>query len=201
MEFTLTPISKLNLSGLARLTALHCAVMHGLLTDLGRPVVRQYYTSAQTDASVLGLCALSPDGSMLGWAMGSPDPAALIARLHQPPVWFARQMGRLALTRPGVFLVLLRSIFSASPANRLLGGQVELTYIGVSPEVRGLGLGTTLLERFIAQARLAGYASVMLSVETDNASAVALYTNSGFRITQTFAEGPYNRHRMEYRLT
>ena len=201
MEFTLTPISKLDRAGLARLTALHCAVMHGLLTDLGRPVVRQYYASAQTDASVLGLCALSPDGSMLGWAMGSADPAALNARLRQPPMWFARQMGRLALTRPGVFLVLLRSVFYASPANRLLVGQVELTYIGVSPEARGLGLGRTLLERFIGQVRLAGYASVMLSVETDNASAIALYTNYGFRITQTVTEGPYSRHRMEYRLT
>jgi ribosomal protein S18 acetylase RimI-like enzyme len=58
-----------------------------------------------------------------------------------------------------------------------------------------------MLAAFIEAARSAGYNSVALSVETDNPSAVALYTKHGFQITQSFQEGRFLRHRMEYQLT
>jgi ribosomal protein S18 acetylase RimI-like enzyme len=107
-------------------------------------------------------------------------------------------MLRLVFTRPAVLWQLAQSVFSTSDENIIQPGQVELTYIGVAPEARGQGLGKTMLTAFVDAARSAGYKSVVLSVETDNPAAIALYTRFGFTITKTFSEGRYHRHRMEY---
>jgi ribosomal protein S18 acetylase RimI-like enzyme len=197
MTFTLTPLSQLDSPALARLAALHQPVMQPLLSDLGLPVVQRYYEICQRDKSVIGFCAVSSSAEMLGWAVGSPRPDEINAQLRQPLDWFAAQILRLAFTRPGVLVQLAQSVLSASDANILQPGQIELTYIGVAPSAQGQGLGKTLLAAFVDASHAAGYNSVVLSVETDNPAAVALYTKSGFKITKTFREGRFERHRME----
>jgi ribosomal protein S18 acetylase RimI-like enzyme len=196
-----TPLSTLDQPALTRLARLHCAVMHTLLAELGEPIVLRYYQVAQRDPSVLGLCIISPLDQPVAWAIGSPDPGALNARLRQPLPWFAGQILRLALTRPGALLELARSVLSANPANQLQPGQIELTYIGVAASAQGQGLGKSILAAFLQAARQAGHSAVALSVETDNPAALALYTRAGFRLTQTFSEGRFKRQRMEYPLT
>ncbi len=199
------PLSALPASRLPALADLHVATMPTLLSDLGQSVVLRYYQLAQADPSVIALCALAAPASqtgtvapLLAYAIGSPNPAALNARLRTPLTWFAGQMLRLVVTRPAVLIQLVQSVFSASDANLLRPGQVELTYIGVASTARGQGIGRSILAAFVAAARAKGYQSVQLSVETDNPSALALYTKFGFTITQTFTEGRYHRHRMEY---
>ncbi len=199
-------LSHLPASLLPALADLHCATMPTLLTDLGQPFVLRYYQLAQTDPSVIAFCLLSsaPESRItnyqlpIAYCLGSPNPSVLTARLRSPLPWFAGQMLRLALTRPRILLQLAQSVFSASAANSLQPGQIELTYIGVASQARGQGLGKSILTAFVDAARAAGYASVALSVETDNPSAIALYTKFGFTITQTFTEGRYHRYRMEY---
>jgi GNAT superfamily N-acetyltransferase len=215
------PLSQLPASLLPALAALHQATMPTLLSDLGNDFVLRYYQLAQKDRSVIALCLLSNNQSpitnhrspitnhealdtencILAYCIGSPDPAALNAKLRTPLPWFAVQMFKLAFTRPGVLLQLAQSVLTTSEANSLKSGQIELTYIGVAPEARGQGLGKTILAAFVEAARGAGYTSVALSVETDNPAAIALYTNFGFTIAQTFREGRYQRHRMEYLLS
>jgi ribosomal protein S18 acetylase RimI-like enzyme len=41
---------------------------------------------------------------------------------------------------------------------------------------------------------------VVLSVERENAPAIALYEKAGFKLVKTFSEGRYRRHRMELKL-
>ncbi|HEY3313188.1 MAG TPA: GNAT family N-acetyltransferase [Anaerolineales bacterium] len=195
------PLSQLNAAALKELAGLHMQVMHSLLSELGAALVLRYYQCAQMEPSALGLCKLSNQGAVEGWAMGSPDPSALNARLRQPFPWFAGQMLRLACTHPGSLLHLSGSILGASAANQVTPGQVELTYIGVAPSAQGKGLGTSLLAAFCQEARQAGYRSVALSVETDNPAAIRLYTSFGFKTTSIFREGRFERQRMEYRLT
>ena len=215
-----TPLSQLDSSGLDALAALHHSVMHTLLSELGLQVVRRYYEICQRDSSVVAISAFSlppragegpgrcPDGSsiayrvegmgaVLGWAVGSPYPERINAQLRTPLTWFAGQMLTLAVTRPAALMQLAQSVLSASDANALRPGQIELTYIGVAPAARGRGLGKGLLMAFLEASRAAGYVSVALSVETDNPAAIALYTNGGFHITKTFHEGRFERHRME----
>jgi ribosomal protein S18 acetylase RimI-like enzyme len=197
MDFTLTTLSELDSANLDRLADLHQAVMHTLLSDLGLRIVRRYYQACQEDPAVIGLCAVSRGGEMLGWAVGSPHPDALNARLRRPLGWFAGQMLRLAFTRPRVFLQLVSSVLSSSSQMETEPSAIELTYIGVAPSARGQGVGKALLAAFTNASRISGYRRIVLSVETDNPEAVALYTKTGFKITKTFTEGRFERHRME----
>lgn len=212
------PISHLAPESLPALVDLHAATMPTLLTDLGRAVVLRYYQIAQADPSVIALCVLeapqpvtetpisnqksqiSNSQSPIAYCLGSPNPPALNAKLRTPLPWFAGQLLKLTFTRPGILVQLAQSVLTASSANDLLPGQIELTYIGVAPAARGRGLGKTILAAFVESARAAGYTSVALSVETDNPAAIALYTKFGFTISQTFREGRYHRHRMELPL-
>jgi ribosomal protein S18 acetylase RimI-like enzyme len=205
------PISHLPLEALPALADLHAATMPTLLTELGRDFILRYYYLAQIDSAVIALVVINNSTTEhalrtkhyapIGYVLGSSNPSSLNARLRSPFPWFAAQMLKLAFSRPGVLLQLAQSVLTASEANSLKPGQIELTYIGVAPQARGQGLGKTILAAFVESAHAAGYTSVALSVETDNPAAIALYTKFGFTITQTFREGRYHRHRMEYSLT
>jgi ribosomal protein S18 acetylase RimI-like enzyme len=194
----LISIAELDDDGLQRLAILHHAVMHTLLSDLGLPIVTKYYRAACSEKSVIGISAVDSSNEIVGWAMGSPDPSALNQKLRRPRVWFLLQMLRLAVTRPAVFLQLVTSVSAASaPMER---DAIELTYIGVAASVQGKGVGRMLLDRFVEESRAKGYHSVVLSVEDENKAAIALYEKSGFKISRSFSEGRYQRHRMELTL-
>jgi len=200
MDGHLIEFSQLTTDDLKRLTELHHSVMQTLLSDLGLPMVLRYYQIAQEDPKVIGLCERSASGDILGWAMGSPHPDRINAQLRSPLAGFVLQMFRVLFAHPGVLWQLISSVLSASEQAELKSGAIELTYIGVASEQRGKGLGKKLLHVFIEASRLHGYHSVVLSVEKENESAVALYEKAGFKIVKTFSEGRYQRHRMELTL-
>jgi ribosomal protein S18 acetylase RimI-like enzyme len=199
MDNRLVEFSQLTDRDIKRLAILHHSVMHTLLSDLGLPMIWRYYQVAKDDSNVIGLCALSGSGEVLGWAMGSPHPDRINTGLRAPLAWFLLQILRGTLTRPVVLLQLIRSVLSAGQAE-LNPGEVELTYIGVASSQRGKGLGKKLLNAFIEASHAKGYHSVVLSVEKENLPAISLYENTGFRIVKTFSEGRYQRHRMELTL-
>jgi ribosomal protein S18 acetylase RimI-like enzyme len=76
-------------------------------------------------------------------------------------------------------------------------GAIELTFIGVAVDKRNQGLGRELLNAFMETSRSLGYHSIILSVEREDAPAIALYEKAGFKIIQSFSEGRYKRYRME----
>ena len=197
MEYERIPLSKLDDDQLKQLAQLHHSVMHTLLADLGLPMVLRYYQIAHSDNSVVGVCALNPSKKIIGWAMGSPHPDRINSSLRSPLLWFAFQMLRVLVTRPLILLHLISSILSSSAEVEVKSDTIELTYIGAAADQRGKGLGKDLLNVFIEMSREAGYRSVVLSVEKDNEPAIALYQKAGFKITKTFSEGRFERHRME----
>jgi ribosomal protein S18 acetylase RimI-like enzyme len=197
MDYELVPLSQLQDADLKKLATLHHAVLHTLLNDLGLPIISRYYQIARSDLSVIGICAINSSSEIIGWATGSPHPDRINLSLRKPLPWFAVQMFRVMFTRPLVLLQLASSIFSSSAETEMDGDEIELTYIGVAPNQRGKGLGKKLLNAFIESSSSYGYRSVLLSVETDNSAAIALYEKSGFKIARTYSEGRYQRHRME----
>ena len=197
MAVELVSLSQLKDTDLKRLAKLHHGVMHTLLSDLGLPIVSRYYQIAHSDLSVVGICAINSSNEIMGWAMGSPHPDRINSSLRKPLPWFAAQMFRVMFTRPLVLLQLVSSVFSSSAETEMDSDEIELTYIGVAPSQRGKGLGKKLLNAFVESSSSNGYRSVVLSVETDNSDAIALYERSGFKITRTYSEGRYQRHRME----
>jgi ribosomal protein S18 acetylase RimI-like enzyme len=195
-DYVISPLSEAGAEDLESLARLHLAVMHTLLADMGLPFVLRYYENAKMDASVIGYYAVSTGGAMLGWAIGSPHPGLLNARLRRPPAWFVMQILRLARTNPFVLWQLIISI--SSSAGQMEGTDaIELTYIGVAGQARRKGLGAGLLKAFTDGSRSAGYRSVVLSVERGNAEAAGLYARAGFGVIKTFREGRFERVRME----
>lgn len=197
MDVELLPLSQLNENNMQQLAKLHHTVMHTLLSDLGLPMISRYYQVARNDSSVIGLFATNSSGELLGWTMGSPYPDRINSRLRTPLPWFVFQMLRLAFTRPLVLWQLFASVLFSSTEMEMKSDAIELTYIGVALSQRGKGLGRKLLNAFIEAGRSNGYRSVVLSVEKENSPAIALYEKSGFKITKTYSEGRYQRHRME----
>ena len=63
---------------------------------------------------------------------------------------------------------------------RTLGPEWEIENIAVDARSRGRGIGKTLVQAVVAQARLSGAESVFLEVRASNAAARALYNGSGF---------------------
>ena len=197
MDHELVALSQLEDDQLKQLTELHHSVMHTLLTDLGLPMILRYYQVARSDNSVVGICALDRSKKLIGWAMGSPHPDRINSALRSPLLWFAFQMLRVLFTRPLILLQLISSVLSSAAETEMKSDAIELTYIGVAADQRSRGLGKDLLNAFIRASRETGYRSVILSVEKDNGSAIAMYKKAGFKITKTFSEGRYERHRME----
>ena len=200
MDYRLVEFAQLTDDDIKHLAVLHASVMHTLLSELGLPVVWRYYQIAQADPHVIGLCAVSPAGEVLGWAMGSPHPDRINAGLRSPLAWFLVQMLRVTLSHPVVLWQLISSVLPISNQAESRKDTVELTYLGVSSTRRGKGLGETLLNTFVEASRANGYHSVVLSVEKENSPAIRLYERAGFKILNTFSEGRYQRHRMELTL-
>ena len=61
-----------------------------------------------------------------------------------------------------------------------VAGQLLMDGIGVSPKMRGSGIGTKLLQSLIAYAKKEGYRSVRLDVIDTNPAARGLYERIGF---------------------
>ena len=198
-EHRFVKLAELDDEGLRQLAVLHHSVMHTLLSDLGLPFVLKYYQAARSDLSVLGVCATDASNTIIGWSIGSPHPAVVNAKLREPLAWFMTQLMQVAVRRPVVLKQLISSILSSSA--QMEQGALELTYIGVAASFQGKGLGRALLSRFVEESRAKGYHSVVLSVEDENKAAVALYEKYGFHITRSFAEGRFQRHRMELTLS
>jgi ribosomal protein S18 acetylase RimI-like enzyme len=200
MEYTIRPFASLDERAVERVALLHQSVMHNLLTDLGFPIVLRYYQIASRDPSVIGFCAVSSSGEIIGWTVGSPNPQALNASLRTQTFWFLKQMLRLLVTHPSVFLELLLSVIQTSE-QQLPARTVELTYIGVASGYQGKGAGRALLNAFTEASRSSGYCSIELSTEKDNHHAQALYEKSGFMVKATTQEGRFERYRMERKLS
>jgi ribosomal protein S18 acetylase RimI-like enzyme len=75
----------------------------------------------------------------------------------------------------------------------------ELTSIGVDPEGGGRGIGSALVEAFVAAARDAGAGGVRLTTDRDdNAEVNAFYRRRGFALHATY-EAAAGRFMNEYR--
>jgi len=201
MEITLQPLNQCAQATLARVAQLHCEVMPTLLSDLGLPMVERYFQIAAADSTVIGMAALLSDGKTpVGYVIGSPRPDRLMSWLKNPFPWFLSQMAKLVFSRPATLAQLALSAVSVQGQMGNDPSVIEVSFLGVSPLARGMGLGERLMRAFLDRCRDAGYRSVVLSVEIENRAALAMHTKVGFRVIKTFREGRFRRYRMEILL-
>jgi ribosomal protein S18 acetylase RimI-like enzyme len=77
--------------------------------------------------------------------------------------------------------VLVLALFQRN----LVAGQLLMDGIGVSPNMRGNGIGTKLLHSLIEYAKTEGYRSIRLDVIDTNPAARRLYERVGFVTEKT----------------
>ena len=58
----------------------------------------------------------------------------------------------------------------------------DLSYVGVVPEARRVGVGRDLVQKALAETKAAGASQLTLSVDTRNAPAWNLYAQLGFEV-------------------
>jgi len=197
MEYRIVPIQQLDDTQIVDVAKLHHTVLHSLLSELGLPFVERYYQIARGDDDVIGFCALSDEGTPLGWVVGTSKPDQINGRLREPFLWFILQMIRVLFIHPALIWQLVLSSRSAS--FEIKAGCIELVYLGVAVSARSRGIGGKLMDVFV-QACAKDYRCVLLSVEEENADAIRLYTKAGYKIMETIVEGKYKRYRMELNI-
>jgi putative acetyltransferase len=113
--------------------------------------------------------------------LGFQDFSAELAGL---PGGYAPPKGRLLLALDG-------ALPAGCVALRPLEGETcEMKRLYVRPEYRGTGLGQLLVERIIAEAKLAGYRQMRLDTLPGMTAARELYSRLGFRQIAPYRHNP-----------
>ena len=76
---------------------------------------------------------------------------------------------------------------------------VQLRYFIFLPEYRGLGLGKKLMQEFLAFMRAKNYNQAYLWTTREQATAIALYTRFGFRLTEEKSSIAFDKQLVEQR--
>jgi len=159
------------------------------LTLLGGEFLRRYYALVLNYPS--GIVLVSERGGVLdGFVCGFVEPPEFYRLMWRSKRTFVLPALSALIRHPslasGVLYGIQRIHTSASkgPAR-----SCELSSIAVAPEASGNGLGKTLVQAFVAQARAMDAQCVYLTTDADgNESANALYRQVGFQHSQRFLQ-------------
>ena len=110
-------------------------------------------------------------------ALTALEPALFVDDAWSERTWWAELAGRPR--RSYVVAVQNGTVAGYAGVNR--GGEVaDVMTIAVAPAAQGRGMGSTLLDWLIADARNSGAEHLMLEVRADNVVARRLYSGAGF---------------------
>ena len=165
---------------------LHLKYLTGLLSDLGKYVVRSFYLGAAESPYAIARVYES-GGKVTGFVLGSVSSGKLRKEIFRK---------RILQTLIGTSLGVLRKpklaqLMWASRKDRDTSydrGSAELIYIAVDREQRSGGIGRQLVVEFGSELLSAGVNAYELSVDADNVAAISFYERLGFRKTGQYRE-------------
>ncbi len=181
---------------------LHIEAFPGFfMTQLGPTFLREYYRCV---AGYPGGILLTEDanGECVGFVAGFVDSASFYRALRRLRVRLAAAAAISLLTHPARLLTMLANYRRAGDAeNRKPDPKsAELASLAVKPAAHGRGVGSRLVERFIAEARMRGAEEVVLTTDAhENDVANRFYIGLSFTLVRTF-KARRNRILNEYSI-
>ena len=177
---------------------LHAQSLTGLLTALGPTAIRAFYMGCVTTPSVIGFVFLEK-GKVRGFVLGSSRPNGFrMAVSRENPI--GTYAGILAgiFRRPSTFVSLVKS-FRGPDEGSYDMTIPELTYLAVSGDMRGSGIGRQLVDAFTNAVRDSGARAYELSVDEDNQPAISFYERLGFVQCSRYREFGVMHRRYRFR--
>ena len=190
------PLGSQHVDDVARL---HCASLTGLLSTLGSRATRAFYAGALKTPLMVGF-VFTEGKTLQGHVFGSTRPDRLradVLRANRLPVLAELCLG--FARRPSALRLLLPS--SQGPDRWMYDPrQPELTYLAVSSENRGAGIGRQLVAAFGGAMLRAGVRAYELSVDDENHPAITFYERLGFRLVGRYREFGIAHRRLRLEL-
>lgn len=170
------------------------------LTFMGRGFLRQLYRSycEHEPSGLLG--AFDEKGELTGFLAYSSQLSGLykymIKKRLIPFAWYA--FGAF-LRKPKVFMRLVRAFLKPGESRRE-EAYVELASIGVSPDAKGTGIGSRLIDDLKKRVDFEEFAYINLETDAaDNEAANRFYEKNGFILSRSF-QTHEGREMNEYRF-
>ena len=168
------------------------------LTFMGRGFLRQMYQS-YCDHEESGLLVAEGDGKTVGFLAYSSDFSGLYKFMIKTRLvqfgWYS--MGAF-FRRPSAFLHIIKAFLKPSEVKRK-EKYVELSSIGVDPNVKSKGVGSKLIEKLKKLVDFEEYAYITLETDAvNNEGAIHFYEKNGFIRERMFVTDE-GRKMYEYR--
>ena len=169
------------------------------LTFMGRGFLRQMYQS-YCDHEESGLLLAEGDGKTVGFLAYSSDFSGLYKFMIKTRLvqfgWYS--MGAF-FRRPSAFLHIIKAFLKPSEVKRK-EKYVELSSIGVDPNVKSKGVGSKLIEKLKKLVDFEEYAYITLETDAvNNEGAIHFYEKNGFIRERMFVTDE-GRKMYEYRF-
>jgi ribosomal protein S18 acetylase RimI-like enzyme len=190
-------IARLGKEHVREVARLHRTNLTGLLTRLGIPAITAFYAGCVRTSLAIGFVYLER-GLVRGFVLGSLRPADLKQEaLRKNPFDTLAGICLGIIRRPSSLVFLLKS-FRGPDEGAYDDDAPELTYVAVSSDNRGSGIGRQLVDAFTNEMRKSGLGAYELSVDDDNSAAISFYEGLGFVLCGRYREfGLWHRR---YRL-
>lgn len=194
-------IRKANQTDYTILAKKHSEVFPGFfLSTLGVSFLQAYYKALLNHPETICLFA-EQEGKVVGYVVGRTNAQGFLKRVvKKNPVPFAIQGIKLLFTKPASLIRLINNLDKKRTDNEVEDKQdyAEIALIGVEPDIKGKGVGHTLLRELEKILKTKGIKELSLTTDYyDNENTLRAYKAWGFSVLYVFTTYP---DRKMYRL-
>lgn len=157
------------------------------LSQLGEPFLAEFYRGFLSDRSAVTVVARGPDGTLLGAAVGTVEPAGFFRRLvTRRLLGFGIASAQAVLRHPRAAPRLIKAVRYRGETPAGQDGAL-LSSVFVTPSAQGQGIGGQLLDRWVALAAGLGAHSAYLTTDArGNEKANAFYEGCGWQLAGSY---------------
>lgn len=191
-------IRKVEVNENRALAKLHMQVMPDFfLASLGEGFLTTYYKVVLRHPETICLLAEDENKNILGFVLGREKAKGYLKRILKSSLFtFVIEGIKLFFIKPKSLIRLVRNLDKISKDSSISDTQnyAEIGLIGVSPELKGQGIGHKLFEGFIGILKERNVANLSLTTDMDdNEQTITSYKAWGFTVMYEFKTYPDRR--------